>query len=266
VDRVDKVELRVDIPHSARVYDYILGGKDNYPADREIGDRMIEAVPRIRETARANRRFMVRATRYLTAEAGIRQFLDIGTGLPTSPNLHEIAQNIDPTTRVVYVDNDPIVLVNARALLTGTKEGLTSYLNANLHQPQAIMESSELRRALDLDRPIAVSLIAILHFVVDDDEARRIIQHLTAPLVPGSALAITTLTLDGAPEMAGIIEAGATGGIPSRFRSRAEVEALLTGFDLVDPGLTFVNEWRPDPPDVSLGEHAPVYGAVAFKR
>lgn len=262
---VDQVELRVDVPHSARVYDYLLGGKDNYPADRALGDQMIEASPGLRETARANRGFMVRAARYVAAEAGVRQFLDIGTGLPTSPNLHEVVQAVDPASRVVYVDNDPIVLVNARALLTGTTEGVTAYLDADLRRPASILDSPELRQALDLDRPVAVSLIAILHFVADDAAARGIVEQLTAPLVPGSAVLMSSLTTEGAPAVAGIGRAAAAGGIETRFRTRAEVEALLAGLEIVDPGVTFINDWRPGPDDMR-GRRVPVYGAVAVKR
>lgn len=260
-----EVDLRVDVPHSARVYDYLLGGKDNYPADREVGERMAQASPGIRETARANRAFMVRAARYLAVETGIRQFLDIGTGLPTSPNLHEVVQAVDPTTRVVYVDNDPIVLVNARALLTSTGEGMTAYVDADLNDPDAIMRSAELHHALDLSRPVAVSLIGIMHFVVDDDDALHILQRLMDPLSPGSALSITSLTADVAPhEMGGVTDAAASGGITSRLRARAEVEAFFAGLDIVDPGVALVNQWRPD--RGTPRRSAPVYGGVALKR
>jgi len=265
---VDGVDLRESQPHPARVYDYLLGGKDNFAADRAVGDQMMKSSPGLRATAHANRRFMLRSARHLAAERGIRQFLDIGTGLPTAPNLHEVVQAVDPASRVVYVDNDPIVLVNARALLVGTPQGATSYLDADLRDPEAILAAPELRDVLDLGRPVAVSLSAILHFVVDDAQAASIVRALLAPLAPGSALAASVLTTDGAPaEIAGVAAAAAARGIPSRPRPRAEFEAFFTGLDLVDPGIVRVNRWRPDPDgDDTTGPDAPAYGAVAVKR
>jgi S-adenosyl methyltransferase len=171
--------LKTDVPHSARVYDYILGGKDNFKADRDLGDKVIQALPSIKTSARANRAFMARVARFLAAEHGLRQFLDIGTGLPTSPNLHEVVQQIDPSCRVVYVDNDPMVLTHARALLASTSEGRTSYLDADLRAPEAILAAPELR-ILDLSEPVALSLMAIVHFVHDDDLVHHVQRHADA--------------------------------------------------------------------------------------
>lgn len=255
------------VPHSARVYDYLLGGKDNFQADRAAAERALSILPSLRTSVRANRDFMVRAGRYLAAERGLRQFLDIGTGLPTSPNLHEVTQAVDPATRVVYVDNDPLVLVHARALLSSAPEGRTAYLEADLRDPASIFASTQLRETLDLRAPVGVSLIAIMHFVVDQDEARAIISALMAPLAPGSALALSVVTTDAAPGAApsGFAALGAA-VTEVRPRSRAEVEAFFEGLELVDPGIAPVHRWHPDltTEDV-LDQDVHVYAAVGLK-
>jgi S-adenosyl methyltransferase len=279
---VARVDLREDEPHPARVYDYLLGGKDNYAADREVGQKMMKASPGLRATALAHRRFMVRSARYLAAEVGLRQFLDIGTGLPTSPNLHEVVQAIAPECRVVYVDNDPMVLVNARALLVGAEAGSTGYLHADLRDPGSILARAEREHLLDLSRPVAVSLVAILHFIVDEAESLRIVHELMAAVPSGSALTISAITADGAPaEIAGVLGAATDRGIASRPRPLAEVEALFAGLDLLDPGVVRVNRWRPEldgdgdpngatPPNGDgepglAGRDASVYAGVAIK-
>lgn len=184
--------------HSARVYDYILGGKDHYPVDAEAGDAMARHWPALPVHMLENRRFMHRAARFLAEERGIRQFLDIGTGLPTSPNLHEIVQEVAPESHVVYVDNDPIVLAHARALLQSSPEGATAYVDANMHDPDAILDSPEFRELIDLSQPVGLMVIGIMHFILPPDD-RRLIAELLDPLPSGSYLAMTIGTADFAP-------------------------------------------------------------------
>ena len=267
-DDTPSVELRTDVPHPARIYDFLLGGKDNFPVDREASLEIAAVWPNLPKSMRANRTFMQRVTQYLAAEQGIRQFLDIGTGLPTSPNLHEVAQAVDPASRVVYVDNDPMVLVHARALLTSAPEGRTTYIDADLHDPQAILNAATLRNTLDLDRPVALSLIAVLQFVTDEDEAHAIIDGLMKHLAPGSFLALSTVTADSAPEeVTRGIDAYAARGIPERIRDRAEVELLFGDLELVDPGVCLVHRWHPDAESAAVpDEHVHMHGGVARKR
>jgi len=261
------VELRTDVPHSARIYDYLLGGKDNFPADREASAEIARVWPNLPRSMRANRSFMRRVTHHLAAECGIRQFLDIGTGLPTSPNLHEVAQGVHPDARIVYVDNDPMVLVHARALLTSTPEGRTAYLDADLHDPHAILDAAALRGTLDLKQPVALSLIAVLQFVTDESEARAIIDGLMEHLVPGSFLALSTVTADSAPdEVHSGIAAYEARGIPELARDKAQVEHLFQGLQLVDPGVALVHRWRPDDEALATADaHVHMYGGVARK-
>jgi O-methyltransferase involved in polyketide biosynthesis len=243
------IDLRTDVPHSARVYDYLLGGKDNFPADRAAAEALLQMTPIPRTIALANRQFMRRVTRHLAEREGMRQFLDIGAGIPTSPNLHEVAQEIAPESRVVYVDNDPIVLVHARALLTGTPAGRTAYLEADLHEPETIMSSREVRETLDLDRPVALSMLAILPYVSEDEVIRDLIARLTGPLAKGSTVAITMacpekVDADMADEA--VARFNAQGGFDLRPRTIAETEALLDGFELLPPGIVMINRWHPD--------------------
>ncbi|WP_051105702.1 SAM-dependent methyltransferase [Parafrankia discariae] len=263
------VDLRTDIPHSARMYDYFLGGKDNFPADREAAEHLLAVYPATRTTAVQGRAFMTRAVRHLARDAGIHQFLDIGTGIPTSSNLHETAQAAVPAARVLYVDNDPIVLSHARALLTSTPRGRTAYLDADLLDPGRIIRSAELRDTFDLDRPVALSLFSILHFVPDDQDPAGIVRELLGALAPGSYLAITHATGDFvAPEVA---ELGTTiyqdRGIPFQPRSHAEITALLDGLEPVAPGLVPVHRWHPEDEGEERLADAEVssYGAIARK-
>jgi hypothetical protein len=259
-------QLNTDVAHPARVYDYILGGKDNFKADRELGDKLMQSVHGIKSSMRANRAFMTRAARHLAAERGVRQFLDIGTGLPTSPNLHEVAQATDPTSRVVYVDNDPIVLAHARALLTSTAEGKTGYLDADFRTPQAILAAPELG-ILDLDQPVAVFLLAIMHYVLDEEAAHRIVETLMEPLPSGSYLAISTLTGDSLP--GGLdegMEAYNRAGIPLKMRDRELVEGLFRGMELVDPGVVLVHRWHSDERSGAYSDElVHMYGGVGVK-
>ncbi|MFC6879556.1 MULTISPECIES: SAM-dependent methyltransferase [Actinomadura] len=262
------MDLDTDVPHSARVYDYLLGGKDNFAADRAAAEEVVKIAPYMRTSTRANRDFMVRTARYLAAERGVRQFLDIGTGLPTSPNLHEAVQDVDPACRVVYVDNDPIVLTHARALLTSTPEGRSRYVHADLSEPETILASAELRETLDLERPVALCLIAVLHFISDVDVARSIVRRLMEPLAPGSFLAVSTITSDSAPkQVAAAVSEYNSRGINSKARPKSEVVSFFDGFELVEPGVVPVHHWRPDDKARSIDDsQVSMYGGVARKK
>lgn len=241
------IDLNTDVPHSARMYDYFLGGSDNYEADRQAGEKALHEFPGVRVTARTNRDFMRHATGYLAAQ-GIRQFLDIGTGIPTEPNLHQVAQELSPESRVVYVDNDPIVLSHARALLVSEPEGRTAYVQADAASPEEILAAPELHETLDLSAPVAVSLMALLHFVPGD--TYEVVRKLMEPLAPGSYLAMSHVTteLDDGPDdpegMARLLQVYIDRGIPVRPRTRAEVEKFFDGMELVDPGVRVIHRWR----------------------
>jgi len=240
-------EFNTGVAHPARVYDYWLGGKDNYAADRALGDALTAVVPSTPAGARANRAFLGRAVRYLVREAGVRQFLDIGTGIPTAGNVHEVAQSAAPESRVFYVDNDPIVLAHARALMTSHPAGATAFIQADLREPGKILADPALRATLDLGRPVALMLIAILHFLSDADDPRAIVAQLVDALPSGSYLAISHLTGDFDPEEAAdALAAGQGSGVTYAPRSRAEVAAFFAGLDLVDPGVVPLLAWRPD--------------------
>ncbi|MFE9987106.1 SAM-dependent methyltransferase [Streptomyces sp. NPDC005381] len=262
-DRIDTSR-----PHPARVYDWYLGGKDNYPVDEQLGQHIMSLDPGAPRAARSNRRFMQRATRHMVRTAGIGQFLDIGTGIPTEPNLHQIAQRTAPDARVVYVDNDPIVLAHAEALLRGTPEGMTEYIQADIREPGKIL--AEAGRVLDLDRPVALSLIALMHFVADESGAYELVETLVDALAPGSCLALSAMTADFEPEnVRRGIETYARGGVTLVGRSHAEVGRFFTGLDLVEPGIVSVKDWRPDlaEDETPIGdEPVSLYGGVGFKR
>ncbi|MFE5401750.1 SAM-dependent methyltransferase [Streptomyces sp. NPDC056580] len=251
-------------PHPARVYDWFLGGKDNYPVDERLGRQIAEIDGGAPRAALANRAFMRRATRALAAGTGVRQFLDIGTGIPTEPNLHQIAQSVAPDARVVYVDNDPIVLAHAHALLRGTPQGVTEYLQADARDPGAILEQA--CRVLDFGRPVALSLIALLHFLADEDGVHDLVRTLVDALAPGSCLVLSTLTADFEPEnVRRGIAAYAAGGVTLVARSRSEIGVFFEGLELLPPGIVSVDRWRPEE---APGDAAPVslYGAVGLKR
>jgi hypothetical protein len=268
------VELRTDVPHPARVYDYLLGGKDNFAADRAAAERGLKANPDSRIPPRENRLFLRRAVRFL-AEQGIDQFLDIGTGIPSAPNVHHVAQEINPRSRIVYVDNDPIVLVHARALLTGHPEGRTDYVSADLRDVESILKSPQVREMLDDDRPVALLLIAILHFIGDSDEPWSIVERLLDALPSGSYLALSHLTGDFRPEAwEQVAEVYRRQGVTMQVRPRAQIERFFTGLELIEPGLQVLPAWRPDPrqaadrPDADAqpsDAQVSVYGAVARK-
>ncbi|MGW3337862.1 SAM-dependent methyltransferase [Streptomyces sp. NPDC001009] len=237
------VQIDTSKPHPARVYDWLLGGKDNYPVDQRIGETLPE---QSRRSAARNREFMHRASAWL-ARRGIDQFLDIGTGIPTEPNLHQIVQAIRPESRIVYVDNDPIVLRHAEALLVSTPEGATDYIHADVRQPEAILAHA--RERLDFDRPVALSLIALMHFLPDTEDPYGLTRTLLAALPSGSYLVLSHGTADQHPDLRQQVEeAYKKGTIPLRMRTRAEVEPFFTGLELVDPGLVFATEWHQEGP------------------
>ncbi|MEW2398900.1 SAM-dependent methyltransferase [Streptomyces sp. NPDC046862] len=239
--------LRTDVSHSARIWNYWLGGKDNYPVDQEVGDQILSFVPALPRSAVADRKFLARAVRYLAGEAGIRQFLDIGSGLPTVDNTHEVAQRADPACRIVYVDNDPIVLRHANALLTSTPEGATAYIEADAHDPDTILERAA--RTLDLSRPVAITMLGVVNFIIDDDEARAVVRRLLDAVPSGSHLVIShpTTEVDGEAMTEAVRYWNSQGSAPMTLRTREELLTLFEGVDLVDPGLVSCSRWRPEP-------------------
>jgi hypothetical protein len=263
------VDLQTDQPHPARVYDYLLGGKDNFAADRAAAEAGLRANPNSRIPPRANRAFLGRAVRYLAGEAGISQFLDIGTGIPTSPNVHEVAQEVEPAARIVYVDNDPIVLTQARALLTTGPQGRTAYIDADLRDIDAILGSAELQRTLDLRRPVGLLLIAVMHFIPDEDDPWTLAARLLAALPSGSYLALSHLTGDFDPAAwAGVVAVYRRSGVTMQVRRKPDVERFFAGLDPIDPGVVSLPQWRPDPSDVGRPPSdaaVSVYGGVARK-
>ncbi|MFE9169798.1 SAM-dependent methyltransferase [Streptomyces kebangsaanensis] len=256
--------LNTGVAHNARVWNYWVGGKDNYEVDQRVGEHVAGMFPVIRDVARADREFLGRAVRHLTAERGIRQFLDIGTGLPTVDNTHEIAQRIAPDARIVYVDNDPIVLAHARTLLTSTPEGATAYIDADVHDPEAIVRRAA--ETLDLGRPIAVMMLGILNFVLDADKARDIVRRVMAAVPSGSFLVLTHPTFDadlgGEGNVAAMEFWNENATPPITARPRAEVAAFFEGLDLVEPGLVPCSRWRADTGSPAA---VPQFGAVAVK-
>jgi S-adenosyl methyltransferase len=246
-------KIDTTVPHSARVWNYWLGGKDHYPVDRRAGDEYRRIFPQIVDIARADRAFLGRAVRYMAREAGIRQFLDIGTGLPTLDNTHEVAQKVAPESRIVYVDNDPLVLVHARALLTSAPEGATDYIEADLREPDKILAGAA--ATLDFGKPVALTLLGILHFISDHEEAYRITRHLLGAVPSGSYLALTHATLD--PSLGGEATAEANAeaqefwnenaAVPITARTKEQVIRFFDGLDLVEPGVVSMSRWRPDP-------------------
>ncbi len=241
----DAASFDTSIAHPARVYDYLLGGKDNYAADREAAAEFAAAMPSILPGVQANRAFLRRAVEYLAREAGIRQFLDIGTGLPTAQNTHQVAQSIVPESRVVYVDNDPIVLAHARALLTSSPEGATDYLEADARDPAKILR--EAARTLDFSQPVAVMMLLVLHFIPDSDGPHQIVAELMDAVPPGSYLTVSDATTDIDTDR--VIGATSqynarTGPTRSSPRTRAEISRYFDGLQFVDPGLVPVSQWR----------------------
>ncbi len=257
--------INTTVTHPARRYGYWLGGKDHFAADRESGDRIAAAFPGIRIAVRENRRFLGRAVTYLAGEAGIAQFLDIGTGIPEADNTHEVAQRVNPRCRVVYVDNDPIVLAHARALLTSTPAGATAYLDADLRDPDRILNHPDLAHTLDLGRPVALMLIAILHFLTDVDDPYRIVAHLVDALPSGSYLAVSHTTYDFMPPDTIAALDAATAHERFQARTREQFAQFFDGLDLVEPGIVTTAQWRPIPQNQSqpTAMEAAAYAALA---
>jgi hypothetical protein len=250
------------------MYDYYLGGKNHFAADRELAEKMLAAVPSARTAARENRAFLGRAVRFLAAERGVRQFLDIGTGLPTGSSVHEVAQAVTPDAGIVYVDNDPLVLAHARALLTSTPEGRTAYISADLREPAVILADPVVRDVLDFSQPVALILAAILHFVTDSDEPGRIIATLLDALPPGSYLVASHGTHEhNEEEFAAGQNAYQSSGVSAQARDSADFAALaFNGLELMPPGVVLVSEWRPGSTDPRPSPaEVGIYGGVGRK-
>jgi O-methyltransferase involved in polyketide biosynthesis len=258
-------EIDTTVSHSARIWDYWLGGKENYPVDREVGDRIAATFPDIVEHARMDRAFLGRAVRYFAGEAGIRQFLDIGTGLPTVDNTHEVAQRVAPESRIVYVDNDPLVLVHARALLTSAPEGATDFVDIDLHDPAGVIEAAQ--RTLDFSRPIAITMLGVLWHIVDDDEAQAIIDQYIDAVPPGSYLAVAHPTIEVTGErMAEAIRYwNEFGKPPGIHRSPRQIAAFFSRLELVEPGVVSCTRWRPEATPFGEPEEMDLFCAVGRK-
>jgi len=256
----EQPEIKTSIAHPARIYDYFLGGKDNYPADREAAERVLAAVPQARQMAQANRAFLQRVVRFLAGEVGIRQFLDIGTGIPTQGNVHEVAEQVTPAARVMYVDNDPIVHVHTNALMRGDN---TAAVLADLRAPASILGHPQVRQIIDFDQPVALLLVAILHFIRNEEDPAGILARFCRAVAPGSYLVISHATGDFDP-VAATTAAGAydNAAAPMVLRSHEEIERLFDGFPLVDPGLVQVSRWRPDRDDAAGHDEVWAYGGV----
>jgi hypothetical protein len=240
-------EIDTSRPHSARMYDYYLGGKDHFDVDKQAAETVAAVYPGIFTCARENRAFMHRATRVLAREHGIRQWLDIGTGIPTEPNLHQVAQSVVPDARVVYADNDPLVLRYAERLMRSTPQGRTTYIEADVNNAGALLNAPELAQVLDTGRPVALSLNALMHFVTDAQDPYGIVSRLLEALPSGSALALSHCTPDFDPgTWQKVTDIYTNAGTPVQFRSQAEVARFFEGLELLDPGVTVGHRWRPD--------------------
>jgi hypothetical protein len=255
--------IDVGTPHAARIWNYWMGGKDNYASDRAAGDAVAEAYPEIVSMARHSRQFLIRVVRYLAADTGIRQFLDIGTGLPTMQNTHEVAQQVAPDSKIVYVDNDPMVLAHARALLVNTTpEGVTSYVHADYRDPELII--ADAANILNLDEPVAVMFMGVLGYAAELDEARSIVARTMAAVPSGSYLVLW----DGTDTGDAVVEGGEklveSGAVPYILRSHEQIGQCFEGLTMVDPGLVPITQWRPAT-DVGEAEPLDAYGAVARK-
>jgi trans-aconitate methyltransferase len=262
-------EIDTSVAHIARMYDYLLGGKANFAVDREAADFVTSMLPggadAVRANVRANRELLGRVVRYLAADAGIRQFLDIGTGVPRQDNTHEVAQRVAPDSRIVYVDNDPIVLAHAHQLLTGTPAGATAYIFGDLRDPDAILAKAA--ETLDLSQPVALVIFGLLHFFTDDDRPQAILAALMAALAPGSFLAVSHLAsdvpIDELEESFRALNARMNGTMLAR--SRGEVAAFFDGLAIDEPGVALAGDWRPGPAAAAPGAPAPIWCAVGRK-
>jgi O-methyltransferase involved in polyketide biosynthesis len=246
-DQDPPIKIDTSVAHSARLWNYLLGGKDNFAADREAAEQALAFMPELVDSARADREFLGRAVRFLAGEAGVRQFLDIGTGLPTANNTHEVAQSVAPESRIVYVDNDPMVLVHARALLTSTPQGATDYIDADIRDPDAILAATA--RTLDFDEPIAIMLLGIVNFVVDDEQATAIVKRLVDAVPSGSYLAISHPTLQVHREAVerSMEMWNSSGAAPITARTPEQIGAYFRGLELLEPGVVSCSFWRSEP-------------------
>ncbi len=243
-------KIDTTVSHSARIWNYWLGGKDNYAVDREVGEQILSFVPELVRSARADRYFLARAVRYLAGDEGIRQFLDIGTGLPTVDNTHEVAQRVAPDSRIVYVDNDPLVLVHARALLTSTPQGACDYIDADVRDPDKILRGAA--QTLDLAQPVAIMMLGILNFVLGTDEAQAIVHRLLDSVPSGSYLVLShpTTEVDAESMTQAVQFWNQQGSAPMTLRTRAELMRFFDRVDLVEPGVVSCSRWRPDLTDI----------------
>ncbi|MFY9929153.1 MAG: SAM-dependent methyltransferase [Streptosporangiaceae bacterium] len=259
------VSFDTSVAHIARVYDYWLGGKDNFAADRAAAEQAIQAFPAIPLSARANRAYLARVVRFLAGEAGIRQFLDIGTGIPAANHTHQVAQSVAPESRVVYADNDPVVLTHARALLASHPEGATDYIDADLRDPQKILDSAA--RLLDFSQPVAVMLMAILQHIGGDSDPYAIVTTLTDALPPGSFLALShpasDIDAEEMAKMAAVLNQMMAEKVT--FRDRAAVSRFFDGLELVEPGLVQASKWRPSS-EMEASSPAALWAGVALKK
>jgi hypothetical protein len=254
-------QLQPDVPHAARMWNYWMGGKDNFAADRATGDAVAQIYPEIALMAGFSRQFLIRVVRYLAAEAGVKQFLDIGTGLPTMQNTHEVAQNIHPDAKIVYVDNDPMVLVHARALLRGTtSEGITNYVPADYHDPETILTHAA--ETLDFSQPIAVMFMGVMGYEPDLAVIRSIVDRIMGETASGSHLVFWDGTNTSPEVVAGADRLAEMGGVPYILRSPDELVTIFEGLTLVEPGMVQLTQWRPEPGEV---DYIDAYGAVGRK-
>ncbi|GAB3479453.1 SAM-dependent methyltransferase [Nocardiopsis coralliicola] len=251
------------VAHSARVWNYWLGGKDNYPVDREVGDYVLQAYPEMVSAARADRQFLIRAVTYLAGERGVRQFLDVGTGLPTHNNTHEVAHAAAPEARVVYVDNDPMVLTHARALLTGEGLSAVHYVDADLHRPADVLSAA--REHLDFSEPIALTVLGTMGHTADNEEAYAAVRTYVDALPSGSFLALCDGTNTSEPMVEAARRWNDTAAIPYHLRTPTEIEGFFDGLDLMDPGVVSAPFWRPDPAETGEVAEADQYCGVARK-
>jgi O-methyltransferase involved in polyketide biosynthesis len=259
-ERADQTRIDTTVSHSARIWNYWLGGKDNFAVDRQVGDQVREVLPEIVECAVADRAFLGRAVTHLTADLGIRQFLDIGTGLPTADNTHEVAQRIAPESRIVYVDNDPLVLVHARALLTGSSDGVTDYVDGDLRDPDAILARA--RRTLDFSQPIAVMLLGVLHYIGSDEEAYAVVNRVMSAVPAGSYLTLQhpTNAVTGERMEEAVRRWNEAGGATIHLRTPEQLARFYDGMELLEPGVVSCSRWRFD-----QGDEVDVFGAVGRK-
>jgi hypothetical protein len=256
-------KIDTSVPHSARIWNYWLGGKDNYPVDQEVGDAFRESFPGIEELARGSRAFLGRAVRHLADKEGVRQFLDVGTGLPTVDNTHQTAQRVAPEARIVYVDNDPLVLAHARALLTSTPQGVTDYIDADLHDPDTILRQAA--TTLDLTRPVALTLMQVSGHIADYDEARSIVSRLLEALPSGSFLAFNDSVDTHKDNAEATRRYNESGAAPYFLRSPEQLAGFFEGLELLEPGVVPLAEWRPDPGAPALPTEVIALGGVGRK-